>query len=131
MNAEISETIQASILGLGMQIPEIPQLTYRLDRPSRRGAEVLTAVNSELTFEVITSDEVNDIEFLCIKLSLPGISIYITCSYIPPSSEFPIYANHLSVIQLISSKVSDRDELKVLGDFNIPRATWSTVETSN
>jgi len=24
MNAEISETIQAAILGLGMQIPEIP-----------------------------------------------------------------------------------------------------------
>jgi len=131
MNAEISETIQASILGLGMQIPEIPQLTYRLDRPSRRGAEVLTAVNSELTFEVITSDEVNDIEFLCIKLSLPGISLYITCSYIPSSSEFPIYANHLSASQFISSKLSDRDQLKVLGDFNIPRATWSTVETSN
>jgi len=60
---------------------------YRVDRPS----------------EVITSDEINDTEFLCIKLSLLGISIYITCSYIPPSSEFPIYANHLSAIQFISS----------------------------
>jgi len=100
--------------------------TYRLDRPSRRGGGVLIAVDSELTSEVITSDEINDMEFLCIKLSLP-----ITCSYIPPSSEFPIYANHLSAIQFISSKLSDRDQLIVLGDFNIPRATWSTVETSN
>jgi len=49
--------------------------TYWLDRPSRRGGEVLIAVDSELTTEVITSDEINDIEFLCLKLSLPGISI--------------------------------------------------------
>jgi len=105
--------------------------TYSLDRPSRRGGGVLIAVDSELTSEVITSDEINYIEFLCIKLSLPGISIYISCSYIPPSSEFPTYANHLSAIQFISSKLSDRDRLIVLGDFNKPRATWSTVETSN
>jgi len=39
--------------------------------------------------------------------------------------------NHLFSIQFISSKLSDRDQLIVLGDFNIPRATWSTVETSN
>jgi len=45
--------------------------------------------------------------------------------------EFPTYANHLSAIQFISSKLSDGDQLIVLGDFNIPRATWSTVETLN
>jgi len=93
--------------------------TYRLDRPSRRGGGVLIAVDSELTSEVISSDEINDIEFLCIKLSLPGIHNIYT------------YANHLPAIQFISSKLSDRDQLTVLGDFNIPRATWSTVETSN
>jgi len=80
---------------------------YRLDRSSRRGGGVLIAVDAELTSEVITSDEIYDIEFLCIKLSLPGISIYITCSYIPPSSEFKIHANHLSAIQFISSKLSE------------------------
>jgi len=42
--------------------------TYRIDRPSRRGGGVLIAVDSELTSEAITSDEINDIEFLCIKL---------------------------------------------------------------
>jgi len=105
--------------------------TYRFDRPTRRGGRVLIAVESELTSEVIPSDEINDTEFLCIKLSLPGISIYIKCSYIPPSHEFPIYANHLSAIQLISSELSDRDQLIVLGGVNIPRATWSTVESSN
>jgi len=102
--------------------------TYRLDRTFRRGGGVLIAVDSELTSEIIKSDETKEIEFLCIKLLLPGISIYITCSYIPPSPEFPIYANHLSAIQFISSKLSDRNQLIVLGDFNIPR---STVETSN
>jgi len=37
--------------------------TYRLDRPSRRVGGVLTAVDSELRSEVITSDEINDIYF--------------------------------------------------------------------
>jgi len=46
--------------------------TYRLDRPTQRRGGVLIAVDLELTSEVITSDEINDIEFLCIKLSLPG-----------------------------------------------------------
>jgi len=50
--------------------------TYRLDRPSRRGGGVLIAVDSELTSEVITSDEINDIEISVYK-TIPSGYFYI------------------------------------------------------
>ena len=58
-------------------------------------------------------------------------SVYITCSYIPSSSEFPEYQNHMSAVLSILKKLSDRDQLVVLGDFNIPGTTWSPEEKSN
>jgi len=76
----------------------------------------LIVVDSELTSEVLILEKRNDIGFLVIKLSFHGSSIYITCSYIPSSFELPIYANHLSPIQTISNKLSDRDLLIVLRD---------------
>jgi len=68
---------------------------------------------------------------ICVKLSFSNRSVYITCSYIPSSFEFLEYLNHLSAIQSISNKLSDRDQLVVLGDFNIPGRTWSPEEKSN
>lgn len=53
------------------------------------------------------------------SLTFSDRSVYIRCSYIPPSSEFPKYLNHLSVNQTASNILSDKDQ-EVLGDFNIP-----------
>lgn len=59
-------------------------------------------------------------------------SVYVTCSYIPPpSTEFPEYLNHLSAIQSVSNRWSDRGPLVVLGDLNIPGLMWSPEEKSN
>ncbi|XP_043065436.1 uncharacterized protein LOC122320889 [Drosophila ficusphila] len=104
---------------------------YRHDRPSKRGGGVLIAVESTLTSEEVLFDELNSIEFICVKLSVPDSLIYITCSYIPPSSETSVYFNHLSVIQSVSDKLSDKDQLVVLGDFNIPGTIWSPDERAN
>jgi len=79
---------------------------YRYDRPSRRGGGVLIAVRSTLASEELLFDESRNSEFLCVKLSFSDRSFYITCSYIPPSSEFPEYQNHLSAIQSILNKLS-------------------------
>jgi len=71
---------------------------YRYDRPSRRGGGVLIAVRSTLATEELLFDESRNSELIRVKLSF---SVYIMCSYIPPSSEFPEYQNHLSTIQSI------------------------------
>jgi len=76
-------------------------------------------------------DDSRNSEFLCVNLSFSDRSVYITCWYISPSSEFPEYQNHLSAIQSILNKLSDRDQLVVLGDFNIPGTMWSPEEQSN
>ncbi|KRG07867.1 uncharacterized protein Dmoj_GI25605, partial [Drosophila mojavensis] len=44
---------------------------YRLDRAMRRGGGVLIA----------------DAEIIWVKLTLPSCSLFITCSYIPPSTD--------------------------------------------
>ncbi|SPP90004.1 Hypothetical predicted protein, partial [Drosophila guanche] len=93
---------------------------YRNDRSSRRGGGVLIAVNSNFTSELFIVQVSQDLEFLCVRLILPGQSIYVTCSYIPPSSDVLIYEQHLSALKTVSSSLSDKDHLIVLGDFNLP-----------
>jgi len=41
-----------------------------------------------------------------------------------------MYAIHLSAIQTISNKLSERDQLILLGGCNIHTATWYTLDTS-
>jgi len=76
---------------------------YRHDRPSRRGGVVLIAADSTLTSEEILVEEFYNIEFIFVRL--PGSLMYITCSYIPPASEFPECLNHLFAIQPVSKNL--------------------------
>jgi len=106
-------------------------IIYRYNRPSRRGGGVLVTVRSTLASEELLLVDSRNSEFLCVKLSFFDRSVYITCSYIPPSSEFPEYQNYLSAIQSILKKLSERDQLVVLGDLNIPGTMWSPEKQSN
>jgi len=86
---------------------------------------VLIAVTSILTSERIHFDIPNEIEFIIVKVSLQSLSIFVTCSYIPPGSDSIIYEHHLSAINSVLSLFSNRDLLIVLGDFNLPDISWS------
>jgi len=92
------------------------------------GVGVLIAVASDFKSELICC--LSNIEFVAIKLTVCQTSVYITCSYIPPQSDLSVYLEHFSNIGLISSKLSDTDYLCVLGDFNLPYISWSTVQGS-
>jgi len=81
------------------------------------GGGVLIASDSTLKSEAILVEEFNNIEFICLRLSFPGSLICITCSYIPPASQFPEYLNHIFAIKPVSKNLSNRDQLVVLGDF--------------
>jgi len=56
---------------------------------------------------------------------LQSLSIFVTCSYIPPGSDLIIYEHHLSAIKSVLSLLSNSDLLIVLGDFNLPDISWS------
>jgi len=88
-------------------------------------------VGFTLKSEEIRDEEFNNTEFVCVKLTIPSRFIYITCSYIPPASEFPEYLIHLFDIQSVSNKLFNRDHLVVLEDFNILGVTWTTDEKTN
>lgn len=59
-------------------------------------------------------------------LPFSNTSVYITYSCIPPSSELPEYFSHFS-----AKKGPHRDQLVVLGDFNVPGTLWSKEDISN
>jgi len=69
--------------------------------------------------ERIHSHIPNEIEFVSAKVSLHSLSIFVTCSYIPPGSDLVTYEHHLSEIKSVLSLLSNRELLIVLGDFNL------------
>jgi len=59
------------------------------------------------------------------EVTLISLSIFVTCSYIPPGSDLIVYEHHLSAIKSVLSLLSNSDLLIVLGDFNLPNISWS------
>lgn len=62
-------------------------------------------------------------EMICLKLSLPGRTVFMFCIYRPPSSDDSIYdviAEHIDTIQ----GISPRSEIIVLGDMNAHHEEW-------
>jgi len=95
---------------------------YRYDRPSRRGGGVLIAVRSTLASEELLLDDSRNSEFLCVKLSFPTDQLILRARIF---RHLLNSQNHLSAIQSILNKLTDRDQLVVLGDFNITGTMWS------
>lgn len=56
------------------------------------------------------------------------LSLYLTCSYIPPNSDPQIYQQHAMIIKTVANKLKPADHLIVLGDFNIPSASWISAD---
>jgi len=97
---------------------------HRKDRTDRRGGGVLLAVKSSLHFEPIVDALFDDIEFICIKVSLPGKLLFLTCSYVPPNSDVNTYVLHSRAIKSVAQKLNCSDLLLICGDFNLPHISW-------
>jgi len=93
---------------------------FRTDRPSRKGGGVLIGFTTCPTSERIHFDIPNEIEFVSMKVSLHSLSVFVTCSYIPPGSDLLISEYHLSASKSFLSLLFNRDLLIVLGDFSLP-----------
>ena len=97
---------------------------YGRERVGKEGGDVLVAVSTHLPSEEIQSINTNNIEFLAVYIKLQFKSMFITCSYIPPSSNPEIYIQHANCIKHISKLSKPGDYIIVLGDFNLPNITW-------
>ncbi|XP_075162973.1 uncharacterized protein LOC142235596 [Haematobia irritans] len=101
---------------------------YRRDREineKKSGGGVLVAVSAEIPSEQIQIQDITGIEIVIVKVLLKNMSLLISCSYIPPSSNDEIYSQHVSAISSASqSLLSSSDTLIVLGDFNLPYVSW-------
>lgn len=102
-------------------------IIYRKDRPNKIGGGVLIAVNSSFSSESVIIEGVDDLELIAISINLGAFSLYITCSYIPPSSEFEIYMGHLNAFTYINSRITGNDVFLILGDFNLPHVCWLSL----
>ncbi|XP_075163191.1 uncharacterized protein LOC142235818 [Haematobia irritans] len=101
---------------------------YRRDREineKKSGGGVLVAVSAEIPSEQIQIHDITGIEIVIVKVLLKNMSLLISCSYIPPSSNDEIYSQHVPAISSASqSLLSSSDTLIVLGDFNLPYVSW-------
>lgn len=104
---------------------------YRKDRLIRRGGGVLVAVHSSIPSLIISFSQEPSVEILCVRLSIAGIFIFITCSYIPPNSNSEIYSEHGRIIGSVMEMMSTRDIILVCGDFNIPDVSWRFCSESS
>ncbi|XP_075167903.1 uncharacterized protein LOC142240069 [Haematobia irritans] len=107
---------------------------YRRDRESnvrKTGGGILIAVSTEIPSEQILIQHLNGIEIVMVKVLFRNMSFLISCSYIPPSSDDETYARHVSAISSAFQYLSASDTLVVLGDFNIPSASWLHSSESN
>lgn len=101
---------------------------FRRDRGSRNaGGGVLIAVAKELSSELIVIDPSCDIEFVAVSINLNFKRIFVTCSYIPPSSPQIIYMKHAEIIRTIASSSFAGDSVCCFGDFNLPSINWKYI----
>lgn len=95
---------------------------FRRDRGSYGGG-VLIAVSNDLSCERLPND--SNIEFVAVAVKLKCKKIFVTCSYIPPSSPQFVYSKHGEDIRIISGCANENDSLVILGDFNMPSVSWN------
>ena len=103
---------------------------FRKDRVCKKGGGVLIAVDTKYTTNLIDLNDFLDIEFVGVSIELGISKLFVTCSYIPPSSSLDIYNQHLSAINLITEKMKDSDRILILGDFNMPSIRWLPMPDS-
>lgn len=97
---------------------------FRRDRLSYGGG-VLIAVSNNMTTEAFFENLPFDIEFISVVININYKRIFITCSYIPPSSPISVYIQHGEAIQIVAQSMNENDTLIVMGDFNMPSISWN------
>lgn len=105
---------------------------FRRDRGSNTtGGGVLIAVSSNFVSERVMIDASYDIEFISVSIILNGKRLFITCSYVPPSSPQTLYTMHAEAVKSVARWAHNGDSIFVFGDFNLPSITWKYLTEDN
>lgn len=80
--------------------------------------------------EQIITNEMIDLEAVCVRMKLSDSYIFIHCVYIQPSSSMNTYMAHLSAIDSIEKQRNERDIGVYCGDWNLPEVNWIEDEDS-
>lgn len=103
-------------------------IVYRNDRSlktsnKKRGGGVLIAVKvSSISSQIQLPHE--NIEMVCVKVSVKCFNVYLFCTYIPPNSSIETSDACSKNVEFILDKAGDRDQFLICGDFNLPDVKW-------
>ena len=84
----------------------------------------LLDISCNLPSKFVVIDTPHDMEFIAVSIKMNGHRIFITCSYISPSSLQSVYMKHADAISSIAHSSKNGEFIFVLGDFNLPSIQW-------
>lgn len=104
---------------------------YRQDRSplnshKRTGGGVLLAVRSSLKSHQLYPPSTSEIEQVWVQLSFEGMCIFVCVVYFPPDriNDDELIDKHLCAIDWVVSRMDARDNILILGDFNLREISW-------
>jgi len=105
---------------------------FRCDRCRRNsrkttGGGVLVAVRRELKARLLQTDHGVNVEQVWVAIKLVDHTLFFCVVYLPPdrTRDLVLISSHTDSVASVSSLASPRDEIVVLGDYNLPDLKWS------
>ncbi|XP_058445563.1 E3 ubiquitin-protein ligase UBR1-like [Malaya genurostris] len=106
---------------------------FRTDRSSRNsnkiiGGGVLVAIRRRLKAQLLQNASENNVEQVCVKISLSdSSSLFLCVVYLPPDRirDLSLIDTHIqSIDEITSVHMRPSDEIFIIGDFNFPGLKW-------
>ncbi|XP_058444278.1 uncharacterized protein LOC131425957 [Malaya genurostris] len=106
---------------------------FRTDRSSRNsnkiiGGGVLVAIRRRLKAQLLQNASENNVEQVCVKISLnDSSSLFLCVVYLPPDRirDLSLIDTHIqSIDEITSVHMRPSDEILIIGDFNFPGLKW-------
>lgn len=83
-------------------------------------------LQSELNFKRHSFNKISIVQYICVSISLNGTTILLTNIYSP--FRFVVEANLELAILLEEIEKLNKDDIIILGDFNMPNIKWEVDE---
>lgn len=103
---------------------------FRKDRSSTHiaasasiGGGVLIAVRYNIHCEEFSTDEMSNLEAVCVRIPTARGYIYIYSLYIQPTASIEVYRLHIEAIISITVNLTAFDTIVIMGDFNLGNST--------
>lgn len=99
-----------------------------LSSHKKSGGGVLIAVKRIFDVEEIETASGDRLEHVCVKLQCSGRSLFISAVYLAPNVGEVPYELFVRDVEQIAERSRLEDHIVVMGDFNLPRVSWTDFE---